>query len=82
MTLLEQRAMQVLPSISYAVQTWHQPRAHSLFRVFRSDPLWPLSTHELDDLWFIVWYYRRQVNDPELVARASEHLHGALALRW
>ena len=82
MTDLEQRAARLLPSISYGGKSWHEPRAKTLFQLVSNDPLWSLTPHEQADLWFLVWHYRRQIKEAEVVARADELMTGALALRF
>lgn len=82
MTSLEQRAVRLLPNLSYAPGVWHQDRAKTLYRFLNSDPLWTLTALEQADLWLLIWCYRRQVQDVELVARADEIRNGALALRF
>ena len=82
MTSIEQRAVKLLPNLAYAPNTWHQDRAKTLYRFLHSDPLWTLTALEQADLWFLIWNYRRQVQDAELVARADEIRNGALALRF
>jgi hypothetical protein len=82
MTDLEQRAAQLLPQIRYAPDMWHEPRAKFLYRVWKSDPLWNLTALEQADLWWLIWHYRRQVDDADLVWRADEVTNGVLALRF
>jgi hypothetical protein len=81
-TVIEQRAAKLLPEIRYATETWHEPRAKTLFRLCNSDPLWSLTALQQEDLWFLIWHYRRQVADAEVVARADEFRNGALSLRF
>jgi hypothetical protein len=82
MTDLEQRAMNALLPIAFNPHSWHRMRAHALYRVYLSDPLWKLTEHEQNDLWFLMWTYRRQVRDTELVAHANEQVNGAMSLRF
>lgn len=82
MTPIEQRAATSLTCVRYAPETWHEKRARELFRVYHRDPLARLSTNEQADLWFLVWNYRRQVRDVEVVAHADELVNGALSLRF
>jgi hypothetical protein len=82
MTNLEQRAAQVLHRIRYAPNIWHEPRAKTLYRLSTNCSRWNLTAHEQADLWFLIWHYRRQVNDAELVARADEVVNGQVALRF
>ena len=82
MTSLEQRAVMLLPNISYSAKTWHQDRAKTLYRFLHRDPLWTLTALEQADLWLIIWTYRRQVADAELVAHADHLVNQALALRF
>jgi hypothetical protein len=82
MTDLEQRALLLLPRIRYAPGIWHEPRAKSLRRLWDKAPDWNLSEHDRNDLWFLVWHYRRQVDDATVVARANEAVNGQVALRF
>ncbi len=82
MTNLEQRAAQCLYRIRYAPGNLHEPRAKTLHRLWKNDPLWSLSFLDQADLWFLIWHYRRQVNDAELVAHADTVVNGALELKF
>lgn len=82
MTSLEQRAVQKLVTIEYAPVGNHQQLARKLYRLWVSDPLWSLSPLEQAELWFLIWHYRRQIEDVEIVAYADEVRNGALALRF
>jgi hypothetical protein len=82
MTGIERRAMEALESIRYAPYLWHEARAFALVRLWKSDHLWHLSQHEQNDLWFLIWHYRRQVFDAEVISCANEYINGALPLRW
>jgi hypothetical protein len=82
MTDLEVRAILYLERIRYARDIWHADRAKWLcFRVKR-DPLYVFTWQEKADLWFLIWHYRRQVDDVELVARANEERGGPRALAF
>jgi hypothetical protein len=82
MTNLEQRAIQFLHEIRYAPNTWHEARAKWLHRLWRNDPFWKLTAHEQADLWWLIWHYRRQVDDAELIGQANEVVNGQAALRF
>jgi hypothetical protein len=79
---MEQRAARLLPRIRYAPDTWHEPRAKTLFRICDKEPCWKLTALEQSDLWFLIWHYRRQVKEIELVARAGEVVNGQVSLRF
>jgi hypothetical protein len=82
MTDIEQRAAKMLDRIRYAPNIWHEPRAKTLYRLSQSCPHWNLTALEQADLWFLIWHYRRQVNDTELIGRAGEVVNGQVALRF
>jgi hypothetical protein len=39
-----------------------------------------LADTQAGDLWFLVWRYRRQIQDHEVVAHADEIVNGAMHL--
>ena len=80
MTELEQRACRALPGITFSRKSGHVKIANRIYRIFLSDPMWPLSEEEQADLWFLLWRYRRQIDDRELVAHAEELLTGAMTM--
>lgn len=82
MTTLEQRAIRSLVSIAYAPHSTHAKAAAVLYELFIDDPLWSLSPEQQASLWFLIWNYRRQVSDAELVARADELVNGALHMEF
>lgn len=82
MTVLEQRAIRLLVGVAYAPHSTHTRAAHALYKLFLDDPLWNLSAEQQANLWFLIWHYRRQVNDAEVVARADELVNGALHMEF
>jgi hypothetical protein len=82
MTDLEQRAMRLLPRIRYAPGIWHEPRGKWLFRLWERDPRWKLTAQEHADLWFLIWHYRRQLDDAQVIGYANEVNNGQVALRF
>ncbi len=82
MTDLEKRAMKLLPPIRYAQNTWHEDRAKWLHRLGEKQPDWKLTAHEQADLWFLIWHYRRQVDDAPVIGQANEVQNGQVALRF
>jgi hypothetical protein len=82
MTDVEQRAARLLHRIRYAPDTWHELRAKALFRICDKEPCWKLTAPEQADLWFLIWHYRRQVNDAELIGYANEVVNGQVSLRF
>ena len=82
MTDLEKRAIAALRSVKMPEQTWHARRAEELCRILENTPNWRLYPHEAADVWFMVWRYRRQVTDADVVAKANEIVNGALSLEF
>ena len=93
MTAIEQRAIAALSGVS--VGCYRVPgkgnvpadraglaRARELFRILETNPERPLTFDEAGDLWYYCWKYRRQISDPEVIARANEVVNGALSLRF
>lgn len=74
--------MNSLLGIAYAPEGWHKSRAHTLYRLFLHDPNCKLNFLEEADLWFLIWRYRRQVRDAELVTHSDEVVNGAMSLRF
>jgi len=37
---------------------------------------------QFNDLWFLVWRYRRQIADLDVVTKANEIVNGALSLEF
>jgi hypothetical protein len=82
MTDVEQRAARLLDRIRYAPDIWHEQRAKALFRICNKEPRWKLTASEQADLWFLIWHYRRQVSDAELIGYANEVVNGQVALKF
>ncbi len=82
MTELEQRAVTVLRSVKMPEQTWHGRRAEFLGGLLMLDANRKLSVDQKADLWFLVWRYRRQIDDGQLVATANEIVNGAMSLAF
>jgi len=80
MTDLEKRAIVALRTVKMPEQNWHGRRADTLNSQFQ---LWPdmrLGFELAADLWYLVWRYRRQIADVEVVAHANELVNGVLSL--
>jgi hypothetical protein len=82
MTDLEKRAVVALRSVRFPKETWHARRAKSLSGLMEKYPRVRLYSASAGDLWFLVWTYRRQVADLEVVAKADEFVNGALGLSF
>ena len=82
MTELEQRAITALHHVKMPSKTWHADRAEALNARMLLFPDRPLAVDQKADLWFLVWRYRRQVDDPVLFRAANEMVNGALSLEF
>lgn len=82
MTDLEKRAVIALRSVKFPRQTWHARRAAALSEMLESYPLVKLYSASAGDLWFLVWTYRRQIGDAEVVTEANKIVNGALSLEF
>jgi hypothetical protein len=82
MTDLEKRAITVLRSVKMPEQTWHVRRVDSLSSLMTLYPERKLDVGQKADLWFLVWRYRRQIDDGELVRTANEVVNGAFSLAF
>lgn len=80
MTDLEQRAIRLLLEVKVPEVTWHGARVESLNMRLTLEPDKPLPSFEAADLWFLVWRYRRQIDDLQIVAKANELVNGVLSL--
>lgn len=80
MTDLEQRAIRVLLDVKVPDKNWHGARIESLNMRLTLQPESRLPLSECSDLWFLVWRYRRQIDDAEIVCKANELVNGALSL--
>lgn len=82
MTELEQRAIRLLLEVKVPEKGWHGARIESLNMRKTLHPEMRLPVNEQGDLWFLVWRYRRQIDDAEIVAKANELVNGALSLSF
>ena len=82
MTELEIRAVTVLRSVKMPEQNWHGRRAEFLSGLLLLDANRKLSVDQKADLWFLVWRYRRQIDDGELVRTADDMVNGAMSLAF
>jgi hypothetical protein len=81
-TDLEKRAVTALRSVKMPEKNWHARRAESLNMLMTLDANRKLDVGQKADLWFLVWRYRRQVDDAQLVATANEIVNGAMSLAF
>lgn len=82
MTVLEIRAVRALRGVRVAHSTWHDRRVEALNKWLDFKPEARLGITEEADLWFLVWRYRRQIDDAAVVARADELIHGRQTLKF
>jgi len=82
MTDLEKRAITALRSVKVPDKNWHACKIKVFVAWAASYPDSPMLSFDAADLWFLVWRYRRQIADQEVVARADELLNGALHLAF
>ena len=82
MTDLEKRAVTALLSVKVPEQLWHGRRIEGLNMLMTVDPDRKLYTGLRADLWFLVWRYRRQIDDKEVVRYADEVVNGAMNLAF
>ena len=82
MTYLETRAVTALRSVRMPEKNWHARRAAFLNELMAGDPNTRLSQWQAGDLWFLVWRYRRQITDVEVVADANLIVNGVLSLAF
>ena len=80
MTYLETRAVTALRYVRMTKKNGHVKRAVFLNALMARDPNTRLDTWQAGDLWFLVWCYRRQITDHEVVTKANEIVNGALSL--
>jgi hypothetical protein len=81
-TDLEKRAVTALRSVKMPEKNWHGSRAEYLNGLMQLDPKVHLSEWQGADLWFLVWRYRRQIEDAEVVIKANEIVNGAMSLAF
>lgn len=82
MTDLEQRAVRALRGVKVYHKGWHDARVEELNMWLNVKPEAHLGCTQEADLWFLVWRYRRQIEDHELVAHALELMTGAMGLSF
>lgn len=82
MTDLEQRAIRALADVRMPTKSWHWKQAEHLLGVLVLEPQRKLGITEAADLWFLVFRYRRQIPDVELVSHARELVTGAMSLAF
>ena len=80
MSDLEQRAIRVLMGPGVKVWRGDWPRVTNLYLLWRADPLWTLSAAESKSLWSLLWKFRRQITDRELLAEADLRVNNRLCL--
>jgi len=61
---------------------WHARRVKSLYDLMEKSPCARLFSWSAGDLWFLVWTYRRQITDVDVVSKANEIVNGALSLEF
>lgn len=61
-------------------ESWHARRASYLFFRLTMQPNARLVETQQGDLWFLVWRYRRQITDSEVLARADWLVNGAMRI--
>lgn len=82
MTDLEQRAIRLLLDVKVPDKNWHGARIESLNMRLTVQPDMPLPLSDRSDLWYLVWRYRRQIDDNDIVRKANELVNGALSLAF
>jgi hypothetical protein len=82
MTDLEKRAIRLLLDVKVPDKNWHGARIKSLSLRMACQPESRLPLSETSDLWFLVWRYRGQIDDNEIVNKANELVNGALSLAF
>ena len=81
-TALETRAVVALRSVIMADRGWHARRREFLNGLMSQEPHTRLEHLQAADLWFLVWRYRRQIDDAQLIATANEVVNGAMSLAF
>jgi hypothetical protein len=81
-TDLEHRAILALRDVRMPSQGWHWRRAEYLYFKMTQFPSARLVETQQVDLWFLVWRYRRQIIDKEIVAHAEYLVNGAAQLAF
>jgi hypothetical protein len=81
-TDLEKLAVTTLRSVIVPEQVWH---GHAIERLNMRMTIKPddgLPVSDRADLWFLVWRYRRQIDDDKLIREANKMVNGALSLEF
>jgi hypothetical protein len=81
-TDLQQRAIRALLDVRVPEKNWHGARIESLNMRLTLTPDAKLGCTEEADLWFLVWRYRRQIENFELVAHADDLVNGRKHLEF
>lgn len=82
MTEIQQRAIRSLCNVRVPEQGWHGTKIEKLNMWLTVQPEKPLPASDLADLWYLVWRYRRQIDDREVVAEADAVINGAFRLAF
>lgn len=82
MTDLEQRAIRALRDVKVPAKNWHGTRIEALNMRLAVIPDAGLGCTDQADLWFLVWRYRRQIEDAAVVAYADELVNGEKSLSF
>lgn len=82
MTELEKRAITALRAVSMPLGNWHAHRVAWLYRMAMTYPDTRIDSTQAGDLWYLVWRYRRQIADHEVVMHACEIVNGAMSLAF
>jgi hypothetical protein len=81
-TDLEKRAITALQQVNFPREGWYQNRSRVLYFKMHRFPHARLVETQAGDLWFMVWKFRRQIEDAAVVAHADELVNGALHLAF
>lgn len=82
MTDLEKRAITALAGVKYPSMGWYENRARFLKMKMEVSPHSRLVETQAGDLWFLVWHFRRQIQDEAVLAHADELVRVALHLAF
>jgi hypothetical protein len=81
-TELEERAITALRVVKMPERSGHARRAESLYMLMVLAPNVRLDSEQAGDLWYLVWRYRRQIADHEVIMYANEIVNGAMSLAF
>jgi len=81
-TGIETRAVVALRSVIMPDRGWHARRREFLNGLMALEPHRRLDYLQVADLWFLVWRYRWQITDAEVVAKLNEIVNGAFHLAF